>query len=471
VDTSVTLGAKTGTGQGWRRWIERAAHQPYRTATLLSILLFMLYLPTLRVPHSYGLLVGSDGIGYFANLRSLVFDHDLNLRAEYLRLIGSVPAGADTAKYPIGVPVLWLPFYLAAHLIVLALHAVGRPIAADGYGAIYQASVCVGTMVYGYLGLLLMIRLCREFFDRASSLLAAVLLFLGWNIVYYDLFENSMSHMMSMCVVAALLVWWRCGPRSRTLLYWGGIGLCTGVAAMVRPQDAAFVVAPGLDLVLMLAGAARAGAWPEARRLLAGGVSLGLLAIVGYTPQLLASWSAYGSPFTSGYFVKGETFSWTTPHVQEVLFSRWHGLITWHPFLLCAFAGLVLLWRARPVYTLQLVIAVALQIYIVASWHEWWQGDAFGSRMLINCAPVFALGLASMITWARERIDWRILLAVAVLALLWNWLFIIQYRLDFISKSYPISWQELTIDKITMLRRVPGMLHSFIARHQRVHLR
>jgi hypothetical protein len=157
--------------------------------------------------------------------------------------------------------------------------------------------------------------------------------------------------------------------------------------------------------------------------------------------------------------------------VQEVLFSRWHGLITWHPFLLCAFAGLVLLWRARPVYTLQLVIAVALQIYIVASWHEWWQGDAFGSRMLINCAPVFALGLASMITWARERIDWRILLAVAVLALLWNWLFIIQYRLDFISKSYPISWQELTIDKITMLRRVPGMLHSFIARHQRVHLR
>jgi hypothetical protein len=118
------------------------------------------------------------------------------------------------------------------------VHAAGRPIAADGYSALYQASVCVGTMVYSHLGLLLMIRLCREFFDRASSLAAALLLFFGWNIVYYDLFENSMSHMMSLCVIAAMLVWWRCGPRSRVLLYWGGIGFCVGVAAMVRPQDA-----------------------------------------------------------------------------------------------------------------------------------------------------------------------------------------------------------------------------------------
>ena len=463
-------GAENGERHGWVRWIEGAARRPYRTATALCIVVFILYIPTLRVPHSYGLLVGSDGISYFANLRSIVFDHDLNLSDEYLRLTGTTPVGAETAKFPIGVPIMWLPFYLAVHLVMLTLHAAGRPVAADGYGAPYQFGACVGTMMYGYLALLLMIRLCREFFDRTSSLIAAGLIFFGWNVVYYDLFENSMSHMMSMFIVSAMLVWWRCGPRERTALYWGGIGVCIGVAAMVRPQDAAFGVAPGLDLATSLLTAVRTNSRPETQRLLIGGLILGTFTLIGYLPQAFASWATYGSPFTSGYFVKGETFGWNTPHVFDVLFSRWHGLVTWHPLILFALAGLYVLWREHRFYAAQLSVAVALQMYIVASWHEWWQGDAFGSRMLINCAPVFALGLAGLITWARRRLDWRILCTMCLLALLWNGLFIVQYRLGFVSKSYPITWQELTVDKITMLPRIPRMLHDFIAQHQRFQL-
>lgn len=462
-----TLGGK----RTWRRWGETATRHPYRAASLLFALLLLIYIPTLRVPHTYGLLVGSDGIGYFANLRSLVFDHDLQLSDEYARLTGTALSGSGTAKFPVGVAVLWLPFFLVMHLVVLALHAAGQPVVADGYSWFYQFGACFGTMVYGYLGLLLMIRLCREFFDTATTLLATFLLFCGWNIIYYFLFENSMSHMVSLFVVGALLARWRFGPRDKPLRYWGGIGLCVGVAAMVRPQDAAFVVVPGIDLATRVFEAARARRWAGAARLAGGALSLGIGSLIGYSPQIVASQATYGHPFASGYFVKGETFSWTTPHIFQILFSRWHGLVTWHPLILLTLIGLYVLGRTQPAYAARLAVAVAIQIYVVASWHAWWQGDAFGSRMLINCAPAFALGLAALITWVRARVDVRVVLAVAALALLWNGLFIAQYRLGLISKAEPITWQQLTVGKLTMLPHLTQTLRHFVVQHQQYHLR
>jgi len=472
VGRGTALAGASGFAAGRARgWVDRAARHPYRVVSVLCGLCLLFYLSILRVPHSYGLLVGSDGIGYYANLRSIVFDHDLNVSDEYRRLIGSAPVGSNTAKYTVGVAVLWMPFYLAMHLIILALHAAGRPVTPDGYGLPYQFAACFGTIVYGYLGLLLMVRLCREFFDGATTLLATILIFFGWNVVYYYVFENSMSHLLSLFVVAALLVWWRRGPRDRPARYWGGIGLCVGVAAMVRPQDAAFVIVPGIDLGIRLAEAIRARHWMASGRVVRDGLMLCAAAFLGDAPQIAASWVTYGRPFASGYIVKGETFNWTAPHILPVLVSRWHGLFTWHPLTLLAVAGLVFLWRKRPVYAIQLTAALAIQVYVVASWHEWWQGDAFGARMLINCAPILALGLAALIEVARARVGYRPILAVAALALLWNLLFIVQYRLGFISKADPISWREFTVDKVAMLPRLSHALHTFITNHQKFHMR
>ncbi len=428
------------------RWFPQ---HPARTVVALWLGCVIVFAATLLVPRVDGQLVGSDGVSYYAGLRSLVIDHDQQLSNDYLRLNGAVLPGQETPKFALGVALFWLPFFLAAHALSLAGQALGLGVSADGYSWLYQGAVCFGSMVYGLAALLLMLRLAREFFSAGLALAATLLVWFGWNLVYYLVFENSMSHMIALLCVCALLAWWRFGPRGRPW-YWLGIGALAGVAAMVRPQDAAFALVPGLDLLGLLWAAWRERSPATLRAALAAGALLGAGVIIGYLPQLVEATVVYGRPLANGYVVKGETFRWTRPALLAVLFSSWRGLFSWHALTLAAVLGLAL-WRPPGSYAGRLLAVFALQVYVVAAWHTWWQGDAFGSRMLINCAPAFALGLAELLRRLQaRRLAWGARTAVA-LALVWNALFLVQYRLGFISMSSDPGWRELTLGKLTML--------------------
>jgi hypothetical protein len=86
-------------------------------------------------------------------------------------------------------------------------------------------------MLYGFIGVLLMYRLCSEHADAESALVAVTLIWFGGNIIYYMVAEPSMSHMASLGTVSALLAWWRLWPRRSSALYWTVLGILGGLAA------------------------------------------------------------------------------------------------------------------------------------------------------------------------------------------------------------------------------------------------
>jgi hypothetical protein len=72
--------------------------------------------------------------------------------------------------------------------------------------------------------------------------------------------------------------------------------------------------------------------------------------------------------------------------------------------------------------------------------------------MFISSLPVFAIGLAAFL----QRISLKnyipvLSLAVSCVLVLWNFLFLVQYRLGFISMSGPYTMRELTIGKMEMI--------------------
>ncbi len=432
-------------------WAEKCANRPYLTLSVLFGLCLVVFIATLWVPRVDGLLIGSDGVFYYANLRSLFFDHDLHLSNDYFGLLGFVPEGFDTPLYPVGMALVWLPFYTLAHGMVWLFHTLGAPSEPDGFGWSYQIAVCLGSMIYGYLGMLLVFRLCREFFSPLIALSSTLLIWFGWNILYYMVFENSMAHCTSLLLITGLIVWERLEQKRHFVIYWAVQGCLIGLATMVRPQDGAFAVLPAMILLLQLWEALRQRSGREAVQVVLHGLIFVVTALLTFAPQLAASQVAYGRLLISGQMVKGETFDWTSPQLFSVLFSTWHGLFTWHPLILLAVVGLGLLARSYPFYILQLAVAFLVQLYIVASWNHWWQGDAFGGRVFISCGAIFALGLAAVLDYLHKRFGIWTLLAIGLLTLGWNGLFIVQYRLGFISKSDPLSWRELTIDKLTFL--------------------
>jgi hypothetical protein len=54
-------------------------------------------------------------------------------------------------------------------------------------------------------------------------------------------------------------------------------------------------------------------------------------------------------------------------------------------------------------------VLLGAQVYLVSSWYFYSQGHSFGNRMLVNCTPVIAVGLAALLTSLAQRPRLRLL--------------------------------------------------------------
>ena len=108
-----------------------------------------------------------------------------------------------------------------------------------------------------------------------------------------------------------------------------------------------------------------------------------------------------------------------------------------------------MLARRNAAYAGLCLLAIGCQIYIVGAWDRWWQGDAFGGRMFISCAPLFAIGLAVLVHRLRH-LHWAAVALPALILVLWNAAFFIQYRFDLIPRNGPITVNQLIRDKLTL---------------------
>jgi hypothetical protein len=424
---------------------------------LLSLLFF---LALLRVPRVDGQLVGSDGVFYYAYARSLVIDHDLDFANEYAHFqiptskYSLTPIGHVPNKYAIGPALLWMPFFLAAHVIALTGHALGIRIAADGYGYLYQAAISIGSIVYGALGFWLAFLCARRMFSQLATVAAVGILWLASNFFYYLVFEPSMAHMVSLFSVALLLTIW-------LLRFWNAdtpalaqaaiLGAAGGLVLLVRLQDAIFLLLPCGYLLVRCIQEWRAGKLHQAQRWFCCGLITAVMTLIAFLPQIIVWQQIYGTWAVSPYLSDHTpTFYWLQPQLGGVLFSTFHGLFTWHPIYLFALGGLAVVAQRDRRLALALVGLLLLDLYVVAAWWSWWQGDSFGGRMFLSAMWIWVLGLAGCFEWLRGRRLFYPALAVGLLLILWNGLSLMQYRLGFVPMSAPLTWEQMTIGRLKM---------------------
>ena len=186
--------------------------------------------------------VASDGIFYFAPLRSLLVDFDLDFENEY-RVLGAEPGyfqRTATSRLPnhysIGPAILWLPAYLVAH--AFGLLGLYRP---TGFGYPYFTAVATATAFGGFAGVVLVYRILRSYFDESAAIPATLLIWLATFHVWYMVFEPSMSHAFAMATVSGLILFAQRGFRGSR--GWFLAGTVAGLVALVRWQNVVFVPA------------------------------------------------------------------------------------------------------------------------------------------------------------------------------------------------------------------------------------
>ena len=376
-----------------------------------------------------GARLQSDGFYYFAYLRSLAFDRDVNFMNDY-RMLGlgdktylfqPTRTGHAESAWTIGPAIVWSPFFAAGHVVATRLQASGRDVSTDGTSYPYRQAVCVASLFYGLLGCWFAYRLTKLFFPSRLAAPAVALTIAGSFMVWYLVKEPSMTHASSMASVAGFIWLWAATAERRTLRSWALLGLLAGFMALIRWQNLLFALLPGLDALRLLVRASRAGDRNGQRDALTGSAAFLACVLIGFLPQMLAWKAMYGS-FIARSPV-GPQIRWTDPHLVDILWSARNGLFSTAPILYLGAIGLVGFAFARPAVGMPVLASVAVMIYFNACIQDWWGSAGFGGRRFDGVIPVFCVGLAAFIDYTAAVV--RRHAAAAVTALLaaiavWN---------------------------------------------------
>jgi hypothetical protein len=413
------------------------------------LLLLLILLPTLVQFHVAGGRLNGDGLMYYPYVRSLWKDFDIDLTNEYAQL-GllergdlAVPTstGLRRSIFSIGPAVVWTPFFLMGEAIgrVRALWDPGVDL--SGYGPVHVNAVCLGSLLYGFLAILLIHSLLRRYFCRATAL-GAVLLVWGATFLHWYMVEQpAYAHAASTCAAALGLWLW---DRKRGTRVTGGfflLGIALGLAMCIRWQNGVLLLLPGFELL------ARARARPAAlARLLAPAAALAAGTVLGALPQL-AAWKALYGEWLLRYPPHGADFlRLDHPFVLETLFSSRHGLLSWTPVLWTGYLGFLPLSRRLPTVAAPLLAPLAAMTYVNLCSGDWWAGGSFSNRRFDSVLPILALGVAASIDWGRAQLKRRpetALALVGVLLVAWNVLLAEQLRRGFLPRDATVAFPSL----------------------------
>jgi len=163
-----------------------------RTVDLFILALLLLAVLFAQLKLSNG--ITSDGSLYFAHLRSIVFDHDLEIAPE---LDALHQPQRPHHVVPIGPAIVWAPAYLAVAAVDRIGSAAGAWTRTEGIdlgltGAYVQAAVLSSFFMMAAGLIVLHLRVRREF-GSSIAIATSVLVFGATTLAWYVIFEPSMT--------------------------------------------------------------------------------------------------------------------------------------------------------------------------------------------------------------------------------------------------------------------------------------
>jgi hypothetical protein len=383
-------------------------------------------------------LRGSDAQFYYAQAHSLVYGNTLDV-SESLQLtpwpapfdrdgdgVLEVPPrlnGRIINKYPIGLSLLEVPWLVMGRGLRTATQWVtGAAIKAPpGFSDIDIAAVAIGLLLYSVCGLVVLRQLVGWLYPGPWTDVAVVSTWFGTSLFYYSAIFPFMAHGAEFCL-AVVSLWLAVRIRTTSIashVQWNWLAAALTTLILVRPQQAvlAGVLAPNMwRSALRLRKTPRVLLWPL------------LIVTLGAFLQIATSTYQVGRLSFSAYTGVDPGFNWTTPNFSIVLFGAYQGLIWTCPVVIIALYGLL---RFRPITWIERAVLLngAIQVYLIASWFDPGQSDAFGPRMWTGAAPLVGLGIAKLGVHTAGLARW-VWAAIIGLAISWTMLLLLLFMKD-----------------------------------------
>jgi hypothetical protein len=375
------------------------------------------------------LAISWDSFGYYLYLPYSFIYNDLSFSdlshvtgiAEHyestdtLYQLTHVANGNHVIKYPVGMAILFSPFFFIGHFIA---YLFGYPM--DGFSAPYDTMVSIGNLVYVVIGIIYLRKVLLNFFTSKVTIIALIGVVIGTNFLYMATTGAGSSHVPLFALHAVALyltIKWHEAPSVKNSFKFGAV---IGLMIIARPTEILFLLIPLFWGVTSVKVFFQKYYELITKRTLSLFVFSLVIVLIGFIQ--LFYWKAItGEWLFYSYDNAGEGFDFVHPYLKEFLFSYRKGWYLYTPIMLIATIGLLFTVLKKYKLGISLVLFFGLNVWILSSWSCWWYAGSYSQRSMVQSYPEMAIALGAILTFAMERL-WlkRITLTVVTLLIALN---------------------------------------------------
>jgi hypothetical protein len=365
-------------------------------------------------------IIENDVVSYYGYLPSVFIFSDPSLS-----YVGEAPAGVKiwsrhipgegkVIKMTMGTSICYIPFFAFAHNFAL----YSDRYEAQGFSMPYRLAIASAAIFYLAISLIFIRKLLLKYFSETVVFWCILAVAIGTNVLTYSITEPGMAHVYSMALISVSLYLydrWLTYDKNKDLLF---LGFLMGLICLIRPTNVIVV------LFLLLYKIGNFNDLKVRFRRIGDRIKYFLIAILiaflVILPQLLSWKYNAGSWVYSAYTEGGEHFFFNDPKIIQGLFSYRKGWLVYTPIMAFSMLGLLVPYKKLINIRAALILAFAVQFYVIFSWWCWYYGGSFGLRAMIDFYPIAIISFACFISFAfRKHIILKGVVIILMMALIY----------------------------------------------------
>jgi len=342
---------------------------------------------------NYRNTIKSDGIGYYQYIAEIL-EGDLSQQKINGTFLLKTNNDRVVNKYTIGTAIMVSPFILPVYIIQ---KISGTSI--DLYSEYYQKAYSIAALFYLIIGLIAFRKLLILYNTEAKVITFSLFaIFAGTNLAYYSLIEPSMSHIYSFSLISIFMLKIKESTFKFTRQNIFLLAIILGLIVLVRPLNIIIV----LIIPFIIFDNYKAVVTQLKANL--KNILIALVIFAAIISLQLFVWHIQTDQFLLWSY-SNEGFYFSQPEILNFLFSLRKGAFVYTPLVLLSTIVFFFSQKFKIRFKLSALFFYTILIYILSSWWNWYYGDSFGSRVLVDYMAFFILLFALAID--KITIKWQ----------------------------------------------------------------
>ena len=347
-----------------------------------------------------------DAFGYYLYLPLVFYEQTLIMPTlEYASAIYSeynpssslyqftqVPNGNFIIRYPVGMAVVYAPFFAMGHVVAIM---GGYPI--DGFSTPYQVCMKLGSASYYLLTFVLLRKVLNRYYRDVIVAGSLLLVFFGTNLLQFLPAYHVMANGTSLFLFAIFIFLVDFYYRNQHTRWAVAIGLVYGLICLTRFTNALVLIPAVLWPIAVHGKQGFSELFHIIKQRKAHIALAAIIALSLFSLQLLYWKIAGGKWILDSYGNPGEGLDFLSPETLNFLFSFRTGWLIYTPLMILVLGYIFWAVVKGKYRLLPFFVFIVIFIYVASSWSNYSYGGGYSQRAMVEALAILVFPLAGFL--------------------------------------------------------------------------